>query len=78
MTLKQFIEENNVSGFETIGSLLFNVIVDDSIPYGLNVDTSNIISNTPLETVTNFEIQDNLLIVEGKININMNEITLLE
>jgi len=77
MTLKQFTEKNNVTGFEKIGNLLFNVMVDN-VPYGLNLDTSNIESNTLLETVTNFEIQGDLLVVEGEITINMNEITLLE
>ena len=77
MTLKQFIEENNVTGFEKIGNLLFNVMVNN-VPYGLDVDTSNIENNTPLETVTNFEIQGDLVVVGGEITINMNEITLLQ
>ena len=76
MTLKQFIEENNVSGFEKIGNLLFNVIVDDSIPYGLDIDTSNIMSNTPLERVNDFSIDNDMLTV-GDIIIDTNEVTLL-
>lgn len=76
MTLKQFIEENNVSGFEKIGNLLFNVIVDDSIPYGLDIDTSNIMSNTPLERVNDFSMDNDILTV-GDITIDTNEVTLL-
>ena len=76
MTLKEFIEVNNVTGFETIGGLLFNVIVDDSIPYGLDIDTSNVISNTPLERVNDFNIDNDILTV-GDIIVDTNEITLL-
>jgi hypothetical protein len=50
----------------------------NNVPYGLDVDTSNIENNTPLETVTNFEIQGDLVVVGGEITINMNEITLLQ
>jgi hypothetical protein len=73
--LKEFLEENEVAGFEMIGNLIINVIAN-GVTYGLNVDTSNIEAYTQLETVNEYEIKDNILIV-GNITLDTNNILML-
>jgi hypothetical protein len=65
-TLKEFMAENNITAFEGTNNLIINVMVGE-IPYGLDVDTSNIICNTQLTTYTNFSIEDNIINVENII-----------
>jgi hypothetical protein len=75
MTLKEFIEENQVTGFEKIEDLLINVVVNES-SYGLDVDTSNIESGMILEIVVDFQIVEDILYIEN-FTYNTNDINLL-
>lgn len=64
MNLKTFLEHNNVTAFEIIpNTLILNVFVDN-VPYGLDVDTSNIPAGTVLSKITNFSIDNNILTVD--------------
>lgn len=76
MTLKQFIQENNVTAYETVNdNLIINVVVGET-SYGLDVDTSNIIGGTPVVKFENFTMNGDLLTVDG-ITINVNETNML-
>lgn len=76
MTLKQFIQENNVTAYETVNdNLIINAVVGET-SYGLDVDTSNIIGGTPVVKFENFTMNGDLLTVDG-ITINVNETNML-
>jgi len=76
MTLSQFIQENNVTAFEKVDELLLTVVVGEAL-YGLDVDTSNLMSGTPVERVTEFQIEGNILTVSG-IEYNTDELRTME
>jgi hypothetical protein len=75
-SLKEFIEENEVTGFELIpNKVILNVIVGEKV-YGIDIDTSKIESGIQLETVNEYEIKDNILIV-GNITLDTNNTLML-
>lgn len=79
MKLKNFIQENNVSGFEIIPNvLILNVIVGETA-YQLDVETSNIQSGTKLIKILDYELNDddNILIVDN-ISLNTNEVSVVK
>jgi hypothetical protein len=76
MTLKQFIQENTVTAYETVNNtLIMNAVVGET-SYGLDVDTSNIPAGTPLVQFTEFDMDGDLLTVNG-ITINVSEVNML-
>lgn len=72
MTLKQFIEEKNVTGFETVSNLILNVVVGEE-RYQLDTDTSQLQAGTQLSLVETFTIDDDLLTING-ITVNTIEV----
>lgn len=69
-TLKQFMSENQITGFEVIGDLILSVISNE-ILYALDVDTSNIPGGTLVDNVTEFTVfGDELTINNLTVNIN--------
>jgi len=76
MTLKNFIENNEIDGFEKVGTILMNVVSNGS-PYGLDVDTSSLVMGTKLEVYDEWILIDDLLVVNG-LEFNTAEINLLE
>lgn len=76
MTLKQFIQQNNVTAYETVNNdLIINAVVGET-SYGLDVDTSNIPAGTLVVRFENFTMNGDLLTVDG-ITVNVNEINML-
>jgi hypothetical protein len=71
MKLDEFLNQNVVTGFEYIENVtIINVIVEDSQLYGIDIDTSNIESGTPVLKTSTFTIIDDILHVEGlELNI---------
>jgi hypothetical protein len=64
MTLKQFLEENNVTGFQIIpDTVIINTITDDNTTHAIDVDTSNILSGTQLVNENIFEVVGDILTV---------------
>ena len=72
MVLKQFIEEKNVTGFETVSNLILNVVVGEE-RYQLDADTSQLQAGTQLSLVETFTIDGDLLTVDG-ITVNTTEV----
>ena len=73
MTLKQFLEENTVTGFQIIpDTLIINIITDNDTTNAIDVDTSNILSGTQLVNVNTFEIVGDTLTVS---NLTLNTLT---
>lgn len=73
MTLKQFLEENTVTGFQIIpDTLIINIITDNDATNAIDVDTSNIVSGTQLVSVNTFEIVGDTLTVS---NLTLNTLT---
>lgn len=75
MTLKDFIVDKNITGFELVGATLINVLVDN-IPYGLDSDTTNIIAGTLVENITEWIIVGDILTI-NEVEYDMNIISLL-
>ena len=71
-TLKEFISENDVTGFELVNNLILSVIVNETL-YALEVDTSNIPGGTLVDNVTEFTVVGDELIISN-FTINMNDI----
>jgi len=74
-TLKEFMEENQITSFDLVGDLIVNVVVDET-PYALDTDTSNIPGGTPLESISEFTIVDDILSIKN-INVDINNIYLI-
>ena len=72
MTLKQFTEQKQVSGFETVSDLILNVLVGEE-RYQLDTDTSTLQMGTPLTLVEDFTINGDILTING-MEIDINEI----
>ena len=65
MTLKQFMEENEVTSFEVVPDvLILNAEVGEA-EYGLDVDTSNIPFGTILQRFDLFSVDGDILTVGG-------------
>ena len=76
MNLKTFLQENNVTGFETIsGVIVMNVLVGDT-SYAIDVDTSNILGGTSLTRTEQWTIENDILTVDG-ISLNINETNMI-
>jgi hypothetical protein len=72
MTLKQFIEQKNVTGFEMASNLILNVICTTEL-YQLDTDTSQLEGGSKLYLVEDYTIDGDILTVNG-ISVNMNEV----
>lgn len=59
MTLFEFLQLKNVSGFEYIQDKAIINVISEDIPYGIDVNTSEITCNTQLEYTSNFKLTDN-------------------
>jgi hypothetical protein len=79
MKLKNFIQENNVSGFEIIPNvLIFNVIVGETA-YQLDIETNNIQCGTKLIKILDYELnEDNDILVVDNISLNTNEVSVIQ
>ena len=78
MKLKTFLQNKTLSAVELIDfdyNQIINVYVD-GICYGLDVDTSNIISGTPLTYTTDFTLDGDILSVSD-FPINTNDVEML-
>jgi hypothetical protein len=76
MTLKQFIEENQVTAFEVVPNvLILNAAVGEA-EYGIDVDTSNIPFGTILQKVEEFTIENDILTV-GNLSLNTAQTNML-
>lgn len=76
MTVKEFLSDKTLQAVETVNdSIIINVIVNNSV-YGLDVDTSTIPCNTPLKTVTDFTLINDILKVSN-IELNTNNTNML-
>jgi hypothetical protein len=74
MKLKQYMQENTVTGFEVIeNEIAFSVILESGARQSLNVDTSDVPNGTQLSTVTDFTINGDVITVAG-ITINTEEV----
>jgi hypothetical protein len=70
MNLKTFLETNNVTCFDIIENTLILNVVDGEANYALDVDTSNIVENTPLIRVNEWTINENILSI-GNLSLNI-------
>jgi len=76
MTVKQFIQIYEISGFEIIqDNVIINIMVEGT-PHGIDVDTSKIEGGTPLQFIEEYTIADNILEVNG-ISLNIEETNML-
>ena len=72
MILRQFLQENQITGFEIIeNQLIINVVTNETL-YGLSVDTSNIQSGTPVTFTADYIINDNMIEID-ELSINIDE-----
>jgi hypothetical protein len=66
MKLKQYMQENTVTGFEVIeNNVAVSVILESGARQALAVDTSSIPGGTQLTAITSFQINDDILTVAG-------------
>lgn len=75
-TLKEFMQENQVTAFDVVNGIIINVVVGEAI-YGLDVDTSNIVVGTKLIKTTEFIVDGDLLTINGE-SINTTQINVLD
>jgi hypothetical protein len=75
MTVQEFLSSKTLSSVEKTDNLIINLVVSESV-YGLDVDTSSIISGTVLTRTSNFQIEGNLLNCEG-ISIDISTTNML-
>lgn len=79
MTLKQFLQDKNLTAVELVrydDTKLINVYIDGACR-GLDIDTTNIPAGTSLEYHTDFSLDGDTLSV-GDFSINTNNINMLE
>lgn len=76
MTLKEFIQNNDITGFEIIENITIISVIVKETTYALNVNTDNIIAGTPVIKINNYTIENDILSVNG-LQLNINE-TILE
>ncbi len=74
-TLKEFMQENEVTGFSVINDILVSALVGQST-YGLDVDTSSIVAGTTVTNVSEFSIDGDSLTV-NHITLNTAETNML-
>jgi hypothetical protein len=78
MTLNEFLQDKTLSAVELIDfdyNQVINVYVDGA-GYGLDIDTSNIPSGTPLTYTTDFTLEGDILSVSD-FSINTNDVDML-
>lgn len=76
MSLKTFLQQNNITSIEIIPNItILNIICNDII-YGLDVDTSNVLANTPLTITSEYIIENDILLV-GSLSVDTNTTNLL-
>lgn len=77
MTLKEFLTDKTLSSVEITEqyNLIYNVYVDQT-GHGLDIDTSNVVSGTPLTMRQDFTLENDILSVAG-ISINTAETNML-
>ena len=76
MTLKQFMQENQVTAFEVVPNVLILNVAVGQIEYGLDVDTSEIQFGTQLQMVEEFTVEGDILTV-GNLTLNTEQTNLL-
>ena len=74
-TAAEFLQTNNLTAIEVIGDLVINLVVDNNV-YGLDVDTSQIVSGTFLFKTTDYTITNNILEYNNQ-SLDLNIIYLL-
>lgn len=74
-TLKQFISENEITGFTKVNETLISVVVDNT-SYGLDSDTSNIQFGTVVTKITDFNITNDILTIDN-VEYDINNINLI-
>lgn len=74
MTLKEFIVDKNITGFELVGETLINVLVDN-IRYGISYDT-NIVAGTLVNGAYEWNIVEDILTIND-INYDISNINML-
>lgn len=77
MTLKEFLTDKTLTSVEITEqyNLIYNVYVDQA-GYGLDIDTSEVVSGTPLTMRQDFTLENDILSVAG-ISINTEETNML-
>lgn len=75
MTAKEFLEDKTLSAVETVDGLILNLIVDKAV-YGMDIDTSNIKSGTPIVRTTEFVIIEDTL-SSGDISVDLSTTDML-
>lgn len=76
MKLNQFMQENQVTGFEVLEDhLVFSVIVNNTA-YALEIDTSSVASGTQLTRTGNFSVDGDILTVAG-VTLNLAEVEII-
>jgi len=77
MTLKEFLTDKTLTSVEITEqyNLIYNVYVDQA-GYGLDIDTSEVVSGTPLEMREDFTLENDILSVAG-ISIDTAETNML-
>jgi hypothetical protein len=74
MKLKQYMQENTVTGFEVIeNQIVLSVILEGGARQALDVDTSSIQSGTQLSAVEEFSVNGDIITVAGII-LNTEEV----
>ncbi len=76
MTAKELLKGKNLTAIEIANNLVLNLIVD-GLPYGIDVDTSNIPFGTVLNRTENFSINGDVLTIENTL-FDLNLIEMLE
>lgn len=74
-TLKEFMQENEVTAFDIVDGIIINAVLGETT-YGLDTDTSNIVAGTLLTSLTDFNVNNDLLTISG-ITINTTQINIL-
>jgi hypothetical protein len=74
MKLKQYMQENTITGFEVIeNQIALSVILEGGVRQALDVDTSSIQSGTQLYAVEEFSVNGDIITVAGII-LNTEEV----
>ena len=78
MKLKEFLQDKKLSAVELVnceGNQIINIYID-TVCFGLDIDTTNLGSGTPLEYRTDFTLEGDILSVSDFF-INTNDIEML-
>ena len=75
MTAKEFLQDKTLIAIEVVDNLILNLVIEESI-WGLDVDTSNIQSGTPLIRTIDFTIENDIL-KSNDISLDLNTTNML-